>query len=82
MTSYLRVQSNASVPSAFETAREQLSYARAEMVLGAQRVLAQAAPSLDETRLMATAIVEYFAGLAALEAAEAEERGATVAGSR
>lgn len=55
-----------------ETAREQLHICREEIMLGARRVRAQAAPSLEEVRDMATAILEYFGAQLALEGAETD----------
>jgi hypothetical protein len=59
-----------------ESAREQLSYARAEIILGARRLRAEAAPSVEDSHLMADAVLEYFAALDAIEAAVATEPAA------
>jgi hypothetical protein len=73
MTSYPSAQPSAVVPSALDTAREQISIARVEIVLGAQRLLAQQAPSLEDARLMAQAILEFFGAQDALAVAETED---------
>ena len=60
-------------PTAFETAKEQLGYARAEILLGAKRIREQAAPSLEDVHLMALAVIEYFGAEDALRVALEEE---------
>jgi hypothetical protein len=52
-------------------AREQLDHARAEIILGARRLRAMSAPPVEDSHLMADAVLEYCGALEALEALEA-----------
>jgi hypothetical protein len=55
------------------SAREQLTHARAEILLGARRLRAMSAPPVEDSHLMADAVCEYFAALEALEVAPGEK---------
>lgn len=60
-----------SVSESIEASREQLRICRYEITLGAKRLRADQEPSLEDTHLMAAAILEYFDAQLALEATEA-----------
>lgn len=57
-----------------EIAREQLTYCREEITLGARAMRANPAPALADVHLMCDAVLEYFSAQKQVEAAEVTER--------